>query len=909
VFSGAALGPIAYKLQLFGSPRLVTAAGDVLPAGKRARGILCYLALARDRKASRERLCNLFWWDRGTAQARASLRQALLELRSALPPGSPDPFCADREGVALDPRHVRTDIEAAEAAGSAAALLDVLREIGAEPAVDTPSFGDAFDEWRASMRPLVESRLRVALVGQLDAAEAGNDQDAIIALADAWALRDPLDEVVAARAIRAELLTDKRGAAERRYRQLSTLIEGEGRGQPDPGLLELFQTPASGDRAAMLIPALVATAASIPDQPVKLALAPPESAGGTRAARTWQYAAALFGLVLMGVAGSLALGLMRPLADPATPVVVVLPFRAEGGGADDAIFAEGLAEEVMTGLAQDGRIHVLGRATALRLAAAEALRDEAHERLGVTRLLTGTLQYGADRSRLEVKVELKDGRTGASEWARTVRLAATDVSSAEHELVNMVTRELLGETGRRQPSASRPARLDPGAYRRIVLARRHVLSREGDRLIEARELARQAVDIAPGWAEAHAVRSTAASLMQNYTDMPVEPLGVEARAAAAQALSLDARLPAAWEARSLALEGVDQTEAMAAAKRAVQLRPANAEARRRLAWLLRADGQHRQAAVELEAAIRIDPLWYLPYIDLGISLAHTNEPGKLIAWQARHAALDPPAAERDLVLANMLLDTGRAGEAAPIAARLVRTDPDFTYAALTWTDSLLALFAADVIPVDQFEFNSLPAMVALVRGDVAGAVAGAIREGPAVWDDAEAAVILGYALMAQGDAARLRALHMAHYPRPEDHSRRPAQALALNRHPGLYPALAYAAAGDVVGARAMRGKIALDVARLERLGLAMSQSGVTIAALELMDGDRSAAIDRLESSMAAQWTAVCHGPIWIGQDPLFGSLANEPRFTAVLERCRGHLNRQRAAAGLGPSPALKGRTG
>jgi hypothetical protein len=113
-------------------------------------------------------------------------------------------------------------------------------------------------------------------------------------------------------------------------------------------------------------------------------------------------------------------------------------------------------------------------------------------------------------------------------------------------------------------------------------------------------------------------------------------------------------------------------------------------------------------------------------------------------------------------------------------------------------------------------------------------------------------------------------------------------------------AQALAASGDKAGAAAIRQKVAADIARLETLGLARSQSGVTAAALALMAGDQPGALDRLESALSAQWPAVCHGPIWIGTDPLFRGLVTEARFTALLTRCREQLNRQRAAAGLPP---------
>src|SRR5688572_21287977 len=53
---------------------------DVTPRGRKSRALLAYLLLDK-RSNDRERLAGLLWSERGEAQARASLRQCLLELR------------------------------------------------------------------------------------------------------------------------------------------------------------------------------------------------------------------------------------------------------------------------------------------------------------------------------------------------------------------------------------------------------------------------------------------------------------------------------------------------------------------------------------------------------------------------------------------------------------------------------------------------------------------------------------------------------------------------------------------------------------------------------------------------------------------------------------------------------------
>ncbi|MCX7631121.1 MAG: hypothetical protein N2038_12850, partial [Geminicoccaceae bacterium] len=74
-----------WRLRLLGRMRLQAPEGsDRTPRGRRTRGLLAVLALADRAAATRERLAGLLWPDRSEEQARASLRQALRELRRCL---------------------------------------------------------------------------------------------------------------------------------------------------------------------------------------------------------------------------------------------------------------------------------------------------------------------------------------------------------------------------------------------------------------------------------------------------------------------------------------------------------------------------------------------------------------------------------------------------------------------------------------------------------------------------------------------------------------------------------------------------------------------------------------------------------------------------------------------------------
>src|SRR5215213_3364195 len=94
-------------LGLLGPVRLASSAGDDLtPKARKTRALLALVALSKS-PIPRARLTDLLWGDRGEEQAKASLRQALYQLRSLASCGY---FKADRHSVGLGPKKLQSDL-------------------------------------------------------------------------------------------------------------------------------------------------------------------------------------------------------------------------------------------------------------------------------------------------------------------------------------------------------------------------------------------------------------------------------------------------------------------------------------------------------------------------------------------------------------------------------------------------------------------------------------------------------------------------------------------------------------------------------------------------------------------------------------------------------------------------------
>src|SRR5215468_12775675 len=106
--NGTDQSPSPLQIRLLGGFDLQSSRGGVeIPAGRKVRALLACLALSPGSAWPREKLMALLWSDRGEEQARASLRQALAELRRAL--GEPSPLRTEHDAVSLDAAMIAVD--------------------------------------------------------------------------------------------------------------------------------------------------------------------------------------------------------------------------------------------------------------------------------------------------------------------------------------------------------------------------------------------------------------------------------------------------------------------------------------------------------------------------------------------------------------------------------------------------------------------------------------------------------------------------------------------------------------------------------------------------------------------------------------------------------------------------------
>jgi TolB-like protein/Tfp pilus assembly protein PilF len=129
--------------------------------------------------------------------------------------------------------------------------------------------------------------------------------------------------------------------------------------------------------------------------------------------------------------------------------IAVLPFENLSRDPDNAYFAEGIQEEILTRLAKIADLKVISRTSTQRYQSKPVNLAEIAKQLGVTNILEGSVQKAADQVR--VNVQLVNAQSDSHLWAETYDRKLTDIFSVESEIAKGVAESLRAKlTGREE---------------------------------------------------------------------------------------------------------------------------------------------------------------------------------------------------------------------------------------------------------------------------------------------------------------------------------------------------------------------------------------------------------------------------------------------------------------------------
>ena len=368
------------------------------------------------------------------------------------------------------------------------------------------------------------------------------------------------------------------------------------------------------------------------------------------------------------------------LALPDKPSIAVLPFQNLSGDPEQEYFADGMVEDIITGLSRSKLLFVISRNSSFTYKAKAVDIRRVSRELGVRYVLEGSIRKVGKRIR--ATGQLIDATTEAHIWADKFD------SDIEHvfDLQDRVTSSVIGamspqleraeiERARRKPSDS----LQAYDYYLRSKYSTYQWTREGN--AEALRLAKRAISLDPGFATAcaHAANLFGQKKAFGWVEDAARERA-ESRQLAERAVQLDQDDPLVLahvtQVYSYLLEEPETGAAFAA--RAVALDPNLVLARLWAGWALVYLGTHDAAIEQFSAAIRlspIDPHLFLPLTGMAYAhfLAGRYDESLSSAASALQRQPNFPGAQR--ILMSSLALTGRIAEARRARDVLLETDP------------------------------------------------------------------------------------------------------------------------------------------------------------------------------------------------------------------------------------------
>ena len=215
-----------------------------------------------------------------------------------------------------------------------------------------------------------------------------------------------------------------------------------------------------------------------------------------RPVQTWNWSAQAAGTSPVPAVEDASLSL------PDKPSIAVLPFDNMSGDAEQDYFADGMVEDIITGLSRIKWLFVIARNSSFVYKGKAVDVKQVGRELGVRYVLEGSVRRVSDR--LRVTAQLIEAETGGHVWADRYDRTLDDVFALQDELTMSVVAVI--EPSLRQAEIERVKRKRPDsldAYDLVLRAIPDVYPAMPDGAAEALPLLEEAIEMEPEYALAH----------------------------------------------------------------------------------------------------------------------------------------------------------------------------------------------------------------------------------------------------------------------------------------------------------------------------------------------------------------------------------------------------------------------
>lgn len=456
---------------------------DIELLSRKTRALIAYLALAETQEESRERLVGLLWSESSEEKARASLRQALHEIRTSLQAAGFDGFRTDKLAVALDRSSIRVDIVevlAAAANGSPHPRMLERQNIINDVLGELESSDPVFQTWVLAKRQTIGDQLirqlENALRGQAGITAAGRD------LAAAIVNIDQTHEEACRYLIRAHVGDGAIGSALKIYKTLWDLLDADYDVEPTQQTQDLIAEVKSAlpftPSSSVAKPSIDKPAMEQQDPALRPATSPPQPAANLAP-------------------------MLEVRAREAKLVLSVGPFQLSGETKKDYL-AQGFRRELIACFVRFREWQVRDWSRFPADGKPEAPRDE---------FILDASGYET-RKAIHFVLTLRDGATGSYLWSESLTLTLENWHQSQQSLVRRIASALNVHV-----SAERMSRItnrqitDLKAYDIWLFGQAILLGFDPDRWDHAATLFREVVQQMPDFAPAF---SSLAQLNNSY---------------------------------------------------------------------------------------------------------------------------------------------------------------------------------------------------------------------------------------------------------------------------------------------------------------------------------------------------------------------------------------------------------
>jgi serine/threonine protein kinase/tetratricopeptide (TPR) repeat protein len=289
---------------------------------------------------------------------------------------------------------------------------------------------------------------------------------------------------------------------------------------------------------------------------------------------------------------------------PVTTGIAVLPFENLSEQKENAFFAAGIQDDLLTSLAQIHDLKVISRTSVMAYQKPGGGRNlrEISQALGVANVLEGSVRRTGNR--VLVNVQLIDARNDRHIWAERYDRAVADSIGLQGELASQIAATLKAKL-----APEEKARLDARPTTNSEAYVLYLTALGTDDEIAAEQLYMQATALDPGFALAYARASILNSKISGSMTGDHRAHTAKARAQAEEAVRLSPTLGEAHMALGLCLYWGDKKydAALKEFEVAAAASPNNAEIYIYVAGIDRRQGRWRESVASFERAMSLDP--------------------------------------------------------------------------------------------------------------------------------------------------------------------------------------------------------------------------------------------------------------------------------------------------------------